>query len=64
MNDTGGYIHKREGYILCVHCIDHILKDDLIEIKGPEVTPQMQCRKCGKSLSFVNNQGPTSNGDH
>jgi len=64
MSDTGGYIHKREGYILCVHCSDHIPKGDLIEIRENELTLRMQSRTCARSLPFALKQGPAANGDN
>lgn len=60
----GGYIHRRKGDLLCVHCIDHTRKDTLyFPIGKHEVKPTMRCVKCKRTLNMAMKKGPIKDGN-
>lgn len=61
MNETvGGYIHKKYGTALCVHCITDHVRSRYIELSPSSLNDDLICTDCERTLMMALHSAPPS----
>lgn len=59
MNEAvGGYIHKKYGTALCVHCVNDHVQSRYISLSESSLNDGLICTDCERTLSSALREGP------